>query len=74
MIRRTLLTLALVAAPALAVAQQPTQTPVQATQAPAQDSTKAKPAAKPARSSKKPVTHRAAKKPAAAPRDTTKKP
>lgn len=72
MIRRTLLTLALVAAPALAVAQQPMQAP--ATQAPAQDTTKAKPAAKPARTSKKPAAHRAAKKPATAPRDTTKKP
>ncbi|HEX9393485.1 MAG TPA: hypothetical protein VF923_02465 [Gemmatimonadales bacterium] len=72
MIRRTLLTLALVAAPALAVAQQPTQAPAQQPMAAAQDTTKAKPAAKPAKGKKGAKGHM--KKPATAPRDTTKKP
>jgi len=45
MIRRTLLALALLAAPAIVVAQQPS--PMQG-QAPAADTSKAKPAAKPA--------------------------
>jgi hypothetical protein len=71
MIRRTLLTLALVAAPALAVAQQPTQAPAQQPMAAAQDTTKAKPAGK---KSKKGAKGKMGKKPAAAPRDTTKKP
>lgn len=75
MIRRTLLTLALIAVPALAVAKQATQTPAQQPmQAAAQDTTKAKPKAKRTHSAKKPAARHAAKKPAAAPRDTTKKP
>lgn len=67
MIRRTLLTLALLAAPAIVVAQQPS--PMQG-QAPAADSAKAKPSKK--------AAHKASKKhakPAAKPaaKDSTKK-
>ncbi len=74
--RKMLFTLALVAAPAIAVAQQPSQ---QAVQAPAaHDTTKAKPKAPVARHHKKPApaAHDTSKaKPATpAPRDTTKKP
>ncbi len=66
MIRRTLLALALLAAPAIAMAQQPT--PMQG-QAPAADTSKAKPGKKHA--VKK---HAAAKKPTAKPaaKDTSK--
>ena len=68
MIRRTLLALALLAAPAIVVAQQPS--PMQG-QAPAADTSKAKPAKK---SAKKMATKKHAKKPAAKPaaKDTTK--
>jgi len=68
MIRRTLLALALLAAPAIVVAQQPS--PMQG-QAPAADTSKAKPGKK---SSKKMATKKHAKKPAAKPadKDTTK--
>jgi hypothetical protein len=67
MIRRTLLALALLAAPAIVVAQQPS--PMQG-QAPAADTSKAKPAKK---SGKKSGTKKHAK-PAAKPaaKDTTK--
>jgi len=64
MIRRTLLALALLAAPAVLVAQQPS--PMQG-QAPAADTSKAKPA-------KKTTKKHSAKKPAAKPaaKDTAK--
>jgi len=67
MIRRTLLTLALLAAPAVVVAQQPS--PMQG-QAPAADTSKAKPAKK----THKTATKKHAKKPAAKPaeKDSTK--
>ena len=68
MIRRTLLTLALLAAPAIVVAQQPS--PMQG-QAPAADTGKAKPSKK----THKMATKKHAKKPAAKPesKDSTKK-
>jgi len=66
MIRRTLLALALLAAPAIVVAQQPS--PMQG-QAPAADTSKAKPAKKGSKKSKKHAAKPAAK-PAA--KDTTK--
>ena len=66
MIRRTLITLALLAAPAIVVAQQPS--PMQG-QTPAADSSKAKPAKKGSKKSKKHAAKPAAK-PAA--KDTTK--
>jgi hypothetical protein len=68
MIRRTLLALALLAAPAIAMAQQPT--PMQG-QAPAADTSKAKPAKK---SGKKSGAKKHAAKPAAKPatKDSTK--
>jgi hypothetical protein len=67
MIRRTLLALALLAAPAIAMAQQPT--PMQG-QAPAADTSKAKPAKK----SGKKMAKKHAAKPAAKPatKDSTK--
>jgi hypothetical protein len=70
MIRRTLIALALLAAPAITVAQQPS--PMQG-QAPAADTSKkaAAPAKKGAKSSKKGMK-KGGKKPAAKP-DTTKK-
>lgn len=68
MIRRTLLALALLAAPAIAMAQQPT--PMQG-QAPAADTAKPKPAKK---SAKKTAAKKHAAKPAAKPaaKDSTK--
>ncbi|HYU02177.1 MAG TPA: hypothetical protein VEK85_17535 [Gemmatimonadales bacterium] len=68
MIRRTLLTLALLAAPAIVVAQQPS--PMQG-QAPATDTSKAKPAKK---GTKKAAAKKHAAKPVAKPaaKDTTK--
>jgi hypothetical protein len=68
MIRRTLLALALLAAPAIVVAQQPS--PMQG-QAPAADTSKAKPAKK---GTKKATHKKAAAKPAAKPmaKDTGK--
>ena len=66
MIRRTLLALALLATPAIVVAQQPS--PMQG-QAPAADTSKAKPAKKGSKKSKKHAAKPAAK-PAA--KDTTK--
>jgi hypothetical protein len=70
MIRRTLVVLALLAAPAIAVAQQPT--PMQG-QAPAADTTKPKAAHK-ATAKKHAAKKAAAKKPAAKPaaKDTSK--
>lgn len=67
MIRRTLLTLALLAAPAIVVAQQPS--PMQG-QAPSADTSKAKPAKK----THKMATKKHGKKPAAKPaeKDSTK--
>ena len=67
MIRRTLLTLALLAAPAIVVAQQPS--PMQG-QAPAADTSKAKPAKKSAKKGAKKHAAKPAAKPAA--KDTTK--
>jgi hypothetical protein len=68
MIRRTLLALALLAAPAIVVAQQPS--PMQG-QAPAADTGKAKPAKKYVKKSAKKHAAKPAAKPAA--KDTTKK-
>lgn len=68
MIRRTLLALALLAAPAIVVAQQPS--PMQG-QAPAADTSKAKPAKKGSKKSSKKHAAKPAAKPAA--KDTTKK-
>jgi cell division septation protein DedD len=67
MIRRTLLALALLAAPAIVVAQQPS--PMQG-QAPAADTSKAKPAKKSAKKGAKKHAAKPAAKPAA--KDTTK--
>jgi len=67
MIRRTLLALALLAAPAIVVAQQPS--PMQG-QAPAADTSKAKPAKKSAKKGSKKHAAKPAAKPAA--KDTTK--
>lgn len=67
MIRRTLLALALLAAPAIVVAQQPS--PMQG-QAPAADTAKAKPAKKGTKKSAKKHAAKPAAKPAA--KDTTK--
>ncbi len=67
MIRRTLLALALLAAPAIVVAQQPS--PMQG-QAPAADTSKAKPAKKSAKKGAKKHAAKPAAKPAA--NDTTK--
>jgi len=67
MIRRTLLALALLAAPAIVVAQQPS--PMQG-QAPAADTSKAKPAKKGTKKSTKKHAAKPAAKPAA--KDTTK--
>ncbi|HEY6159419.1 MAG TPA: hypothetical protein VIV88_18380 [Gemmatimonadales bacterium] len=67
MIRRTLLALALLAAPAVVVAQQPS--PMQG-QAPAADTSKAKPAKKGTKKSAKKHAAKPAAKPAA--KDTTK--
>ncbi|HXL06123.1 MAG TPA: hypothetical protein VN964_04295 [Gemmatimonadales bacterium] len=67
MIRRTLLALALLAAPAIVVAQQPS--PMQG-QAPAADTSKAKPAKKGTKKSAKKHAAKPAAKPAA--KDTTK--
>jgi hypothetical protein len=67
MIRRTLLALALLAAPAIVVAQQPS--PMQG-QAPAADTSKAKPAKKGSKKSSKKHAAKPAAKPAA--KDTTK--
>ena len=68
MIRRTLLALALLAAPAIVLAQQPS--PMQG-QAPAADTSKAKPAKKGTKKSSKKHAAKPAAKPAA--KDTTKK-
>ena len=62
MIRRTLLTLALLAAPAIAVAQQPS--PMQG-QTPAADSSKAKPAKKGSKKASKKHAAKPTAKPAA---------
>ena len=67
MIRRTLLALALLAAPAVVVAQQPS--PMQG-QAPAADTSKAKPAKKSAKKGAKKHAAKPAAKPAAT--DTSK--
>ena len=67
MIRRTLLALALLAAPAIVVAQQPS--PMQG-QAPAADTSKAKPAKKSTKKGSKKHAAKPAAKPAA--KDTTK--
>lgn len=67
MIRRTLLALALLAAPAIVVAQQPS--PMQG-QAPAADTSKAKPAKKGTKKTAKKHAAKPAAKPAA--KDTTK--
>ena len=67
MIRRTLLALALLAAPAIVVAQQPS--PMQG-QAPAADTSKAKPAKKSVKKGAKKHAAKPAAKPAA--KDTTK--
>jgi len=67
MIRRTLLALALLAAPAIVVAQQPS--PMQG-QAPAADTSKAKPAKKSYKKGAKKHPAKPAAKPAA--KDTTK--
>jgi hypothetical protein len=67
MIRRTLLALALLAAPAIVVAQQPS--PMQG-QAPAADTSKAKPAKKSAKKGTKKHAAKPAAKPAS--KDTTK--
>jgi hypothetical protein len=67
MIRRTLLALALLAAPAIVLAQQPS--PMQG-QAPAADTSKAKPAKKGTKKSAKKHAAKPAAKPAA--KDTTK--
>lgn len=67
MIRRTLLALALLAAPAIVVAQQPS--PMQG-QAPAADTSKAKPAKKFAKKGAKKHAAKPAAKPAT--KDTTK--
>ena len=67
MIRRTLLALALLSAPAIVVAQQPS--PMQG-QAPAADTSKAKPAKKSAKKGAKKHAAKPAAKPAA--KDTTK--
>jgi len=67
MIRRTLLALALLAAPAIVVAQQPS--PMQG-QAPAADTSKAKPAKKSTKKGAKKHAAKPAAKPAA--KDTTK--
>jgi hypothetical protein len=67
MIRRTLLALALLAAPAIVVAQQPS--PMQG-QAPAADTSKAKPAKKSSKKGSKKHAAKPAAKPAA--KDTTK--
>ena len=67
MIRRTLLALALLAAPAIVVAQQPS--PMQG-QAPAADTSKAKPAKKPTKKGSKKHAAKPAAKPAA--KDTSK--
>jgi len=67
MIRRTLLALALLAAPAIVVAQQPS--PMQG-QMPAADTSKAKPAKKGSKKSSKKHAAKPAAKPAA--KDTTK--
>ena len=67
MIRRTLLALALLAAPAIVVAQQPS--PMQG-QAPVADTSKAKPAKKGTKKSAKKHAAKPAAKPAA--KDTTK--
>jgi len=67
MIRRTLLALALLAAPAIVVAQQPS--PMQG-QAPAADTAKAKPAKKSTKKGAKKHAAKPAAKPAA--KDTTK--
>ncbi len=67
MIRRTLLALALLAAPAIVVAQQPS--PMQG-QAPAADTSKAKPGKKSAKKGAKKHAAKPAAKPAA--KDTTK--
>ena len=71
--RKMLLTLALVAAPVLAVAQTPAQ---QSAQTPAaHDTTKAKAKPKAHRPApKKPTAHDTTKAAAPAPRDSTKKP
>ncbi|PYO29320.1 MAG: hypothetical protein DMD73_02315 [Gemmatimonadetes bacterium] len=67
MIRRTLLALALLAAPAIVVAQQPS--PMQG-QAPAADTSKAKPAKKSTKKGSKKHAAKPAAKPAA--KDTSK--
>jgi hypothetical protein len=73
MIRRTLLALALLAAPAIVVAQQPS--PMQG-QAPAADTSKAKAAKKSTKKTTQKTTHKKGAKPAAKPeaKDTAKKP